>query len=49
VLVTRDWTPLEPGMVEERSYARGVGFVLEVETAGDEVRIELVSFEPGRP
>jgi hypothetical protein len=27
VLVTREWTPLEPGYVEHKYYAPGVGFV----------------------
>jgi hypothetical protein len=47
VLVTEDWTPLEPEVVEEKSYAPGVGLVLEVKTAGGEGRIELVSFSAG--
>ena len=29
VLVTDDWTPLEPGIVERKFYARGVGLVME--------------------
>jgi hypothetical protein len=44
VVVTREWTPLEPEVVEEKSYAPGVGLVLEVKTAGGEGRVELVSF-----
>lgn len=39
VLVTKDWTPLEPGDEEQKYYAPGVGLILEVE--GDE-RLELV-------
>ncbi len=39
VLVTKEWTPLEPGDEEEAYYAPGVGLVLEVE--GND-RIELV-------
>ncbi len=42
VLQTRDWTPLEPGVVEHKYYARGVGFVLEVMAEGGEARIELI-------
>jgi hypothetical protein len=38
VLVTKEWTPLEPGDEEEAYYAPGVGLVLEVE--GND-RIEL--------
>ncbi len=40
VLVTRGWTPLEPGDEERSYYARGVGLVLEVE---EDARLELVS------
>jgi hypothetical protein len=47
VLVTEDWTPLEPEVVEEKSYAPGVGLILEVKTSGGDGRIELVSFSPG--
>lgn len=48
VVVTREWTPLEPEVVEEKSYAPGIGKVLQVHTAGGEGRQELVSFTPGR-
>lgn len=44
VLVAREWTPLEPDVVEEKSYAPGVGLVLEVVKRGGKGRIELVSF-----
>ncbi|NIM49753.1 MAG: hypothetical protein GTN62_05780 [Gemmatimonadales bacterium] len=40
VLVTRDWTPLEPGDEERGYYARGVGLILEIE---EDDRLELVS------
>ena len=40
VLVTKDWTSLEPGDEEQKHYAPGVGLILEVE-GGD--RVELVS------
>ncbi len=39
VLVTRDWTPLEPGAEERKYYAPGVGLILE---AAGEDRVELV-------
>jgi hypothetical protein len=47
LLVTEEWNPLEPDVVEEKSYARGIGLVLEVTTAGGEGRVELVEFTPG--
>jgi hypothetical protein len=47
LVVTRDWTPLEPDVVEEKSFARGVGFVLEEKPSTGEV-VELVAYTPGR-
>lgn len=47
LLVVEEWNPLEPEAVEEKSYARGVGVVLEVKTAGGDERAELVEFTPG--
>jgi hypothetical protein len=47
LLVIEEWNPLEPEVVEEKSYAPGVGVVLEVATAGDDERLELVEFTPG--
>ncbi len=45
VIVTRDWTPLEPDAVEEKTYARGVGLVAETKNDGETV--VLVDFTPG--
>lgn len=42
VLVTEDFTPLEPGMVELKYYAPGIGFVMEQTIAGGGGSIELV-------
>jgi hypothetical protein len=47
LLVTEEWNPLEPDVVEEKSYAGGIGLVLEVKTAGGEERVELIEFTPG--
>jgi len=47
LVVTREWTPLEPKNVEEKSYAPGVGNVLIVSTAGEHGRVELTRFTPG--
>ena len=46
VLVTEDWNPLEPEVIEEKSYAPGVGLILEAKAAGGEGRIELIEFTP---
>ena len=40
-LVTEDFTPLEPGAIEQKFYAPGVGLILEVDAEGD--RLELIS------
>ena len=44
-LVTQDWTPLEPDIVEHKTYAPGVGVVLEELVKGGEERVELVRVE----
>ena len=42
VLVTKEWTPLERGVVENKYYAQGVGFLYsEMVKGGDEI-VELV-------
>ena len=45
-LVTRDFTPLEPDHIEHKSYAPGIGMVLEVNVGTGE-RLELISFTHG--
>lgn len=47
VVVTRDWTPLEPDVVEEKTYVDGIGFVHETKTEdGEQVEtVRLVGFE----
>ena len=47
VLLTRDFTPLEPDLLEHKFYARGVGPALAVAVAGGGGREELVSFSRG--
>ncbi len=42
VLMTKEYTPLEPDVVEHKYYARGVGFVLEVTVKGGSDRLALV-------
>ena len=42
-LMTRDFTPLEPGAEENKFYAPGIGLIVEIDTeTGD--RVELVEF-----
>jgi hypothetical protein len=45
LLKTKEWTPLEPGLLEHKYYAAGIGMVLEVVVEGGSGRIELVSIE----
>jgi hypothetical protein len=47
-LMTRDTTPLEPGVAELKLYARGVGPVLTLGISGGASREELMRFEPSR-
>jgi hypothetical protein len=43
-LLTKEWTPLEPGVLDHKFYARGIGTVLEQTVHGGNERNELVSF-----
>ena len=47
VVVTGEWTPIEPAIIEEKYYAPGVGNVASVSVAGEPDRLDLVSFSPG--
>jgi len=48
-LRTREWTPLEPGVVDNKFYVRGVGVVREIAVKGPLEKLELLSFEAGNP
>jgi hypothetical protein len=47
VLMTKDWTPLDPKILEHEFYAKGIGPVLAQTVSGGSDREELLSFEPG--
>jgi hypothetical protein len=47
VVRTRDWTPLEPDTVEEKTYARGVGKIREEKVAGGDGYADLVEVSLG--
>jgi hypothetical protein len=47
VLLTKDWNPLAPTVLEYKLYARGVGLVMALGVSGDTGREELLSFRPG--
>lgn len=49
LLVTREWTPLDPGVAENKYYAEGVGLVLEVVVEGGSGRTELIDIVTGDP
>jgi hypothetical protein len=42
-LLTEEWTPLEPGVLDHKLYIRGIGNVLEQSVKGPNERNELVS------
>jgi hypothetical protein len=45
LLVTKEWTPLEPNVLEHKFYAPGVGPVLAITVSGGSGREELLRFE----
>ena len=46
-VVTKNYTPLEPGLVERKYYARGIGFFLEVKPeTGEVVQLVRCNFDP---
>jgi hypothetical protein len=42
-LLTKEWTPLEPGVIDHKFYVRGVGTVREQTVQGGDERAALVS------
>ena len=46
-LLTREWTPLEPGVVDHKLYVRGIGIVVERAVKGGDEHLELVSLRRG--
>jgi hypothetical protein len=46
-LLTKEWTPLEPGVIDHKYYLRGIGTVLERTAKGPLERNALVSFRRG--
>jgi hypothetical protein len=47
LLETRNFSPIEPDVVEEKFYAQGVGVVLEITVSGGSDRGDLISFKKG--
>jgi len=46
-LLTQEWTPLEPSVLDHKMYVRGIGTVLEQTEKGGNERNELVSVTRG--
>jgi hypothetical protein len=47
VLLTKEFTPIEPRALEMKFYAKGVGLVLSLDISGDSSREVLVSYRKG--
>jgi len=47
-MLTREWTPLEPGTIDHKLYVRGIGNVLEHTVRGGHERAALVSVRKSR-
>jgi hypothetical protein len=48
VLMTKNFNPLEPKVLEYKLYARGIGPVLEIGVSGDRDMAELIRYRRGR-
>jgi hypothetical protein len=46
-LRTKEWTPLEPKVIDNKYYVRGVGTVREIAVKGPVEKLSLVSFKAG--
>jgi hypothetical protein len=46
-LLTEEWTPLEPGVLDHKLYVRGVGQVREDSVKGGNEHAKLISVHPG--
>jgi hypothetical protein len=46
-MLTKEWTPVEPGVLDHKYYVRGIGTVLEQTVKGGNERNALVDFRQG--
>jgi len=46
-LLTQEWTPLEPGVIDHKLYVRGIGTVVEHTVRGGNEHFELASIHRG--
>ena len=49
VVVTRDWSPLEPGVAEHKHYAPGIGLIREEAVEGESYRVDLTVMSKREP
>ena len=47
VLVTKDWNPLEPNILEHKYYAPGIGLIGEIKATGPSEKVELIDIQKG--
>jgi hypothetical protein len=47
VLVTKDWNPLEPNILEHKYYAPGIGLIGETKVTGPPEKVELIDIKKG--
>ena len=46
-VTTKEWSPLEPDVVEHKTYAPGIGFVYSIAVSGEDEEFALVDLQPG--
>lgn len=46
-LLTQEWTPLEPGVIDHKLYVRGIGTLVERTVKGGDEHLELASLRRG--
>jgi hypothetical protein len=49
VVVTRDWSPLEPGAAEHKHYAPGIGLIREETVEGETYQVDLLVMSKREP
>lgn len=47
-LVTEEWTPIHPEVIEHKTYARGIGVVYEEQTQGGTATLSLIGVQTGQ-
>jgi hypothetical protein len=47
-MITKEWTPLEPDVIDHKYYVKGIGLVKEITVKGPEEESNLVSFRQSK-